>query len=237
MNFILIPANILSEQSIPASAKLLLGLIISLQSSKGFCYASNAYLAEQLGVSPKRVSSMIAELEALKLITREIKLSDKNEVTERKISTNFEFDVALDPILKNKERVSPKTRGGSTQIQGEGIPINEDIIYKDNKKKKKDCSLRDSKFEEFWNEYGKKTGKIKAKELWDKLKEEEYDEVISATKVYVIQRPDAVYRKDPERFLKYRLFDDEALKVQVKSNNNPATSTEIFEAQIPDQWK
>lgn len=66
-------------------------------------------------------------------------------------------------------------------------------------------------FADFWNAYGKKVGKPNAIKEWKRLSptEEEAQAIISAAKALCLSRPDPTYRKDPERWLKCRGWEDE----------------------------
>jgi len=82
-------------------------------------------------------------------------------------------------------------------------------------------------FNEFWDAYGKKVGKPNALKEWNKISpsDDEAKEIISAANSLRLSRPDPTYRKDPERWLKARGWEDELTTVQsVKSDS----LTEIF---------
>ena len=48
----IIPATILFNKELKATAKLLYALITALSNKEGYCFASNKYLGEKLGVNP-----------------------------------------------------------------------------------------------------------------------------------------------------------------------------------------
>ena len=54
-----IPATVLYNKELKANEKLLYAIITSLACKEGYCFASNEYLAEKLGVNRKTVSSWI----------------------------------------------------------------------------------------------------------------------------------------------------------------------------------
>lgn len=107
--------------------------------------------------------------------------------------------------------------------------------------RKKESNKEDSKkeysFEEFWSLYGKKVGKEKAKQKWSKLKDKEKEEVLLALPAYIQSRPDAVYRKDPERYLSHRVWEDEIVLFgqPIKREVNKEEDSQ-FELKIPDKW-
>lgn len=59
---LIIPAAILADSNLHPTAKLLYGLINTLQMSKGIAWPSNAYLARTLGISDRYVRTMLREL-------------------------------------------------------------------------------------------------------------------------------------------------------------------------------
>ena len=150
---------------------------------------------------------------------------------------NIEKQKNFEPINAPKI-LTTSTNGGTLKKYEKDIEIFADYINKKNNKKSTiDSSLRDSKFEEFWEAYGKKTGKQSTTNQWAKLNESEYDEIIRATKKYVELRPDAVYRKDPERFLKHKVYEEDFLKeTRPVNQTTTALSDSSFEAQIPEEW-
>jgi hypothetical protein len=64
-------------------------------------------------------------------------------------------------------------------------------------------------FDEFWRIYDKKVGREKCMRLWQKLSQEERDEVIMAAPQYVAATPDKKYRKNPETYLRNKGWQDE----------------------------
>ncbi len=70
-------------------------------------------------------------------------------------------------------------------------------------------------FEEFWNSYGKKRGKVKALKEWQKAKldEETEKKVITQAIKQAVAIPDPQFRKDPERWIKGRHWEDEIIVI------------------------
>lgn len=60
--FALIPASVLYDDELPATAKLLYGEIYRLSHANGYCYASNAEFIRIVGCSGKTVSRLITAL-------------------------------------------------------------------------------------------------------------------------------------------------------------------------------
>jgi len=60
--FTIIPNTILFDSSLNIYARCLYGLILSLSKEKGYCFASNEYLAEKLGAKKRSAVNWILEL-------------------------------------------------------------------------------------------------------------------------------------------------------------------------------
>jgi len=100
-------------------------------------------------------------------------------------------------------------------------------LPREEKRRVNNISTIQSLFVEFWDAYGKKVGKPNALKEWNKISpsDDEAKEIISAANSLRLSRPDPTYRKDPERWLKARGWEDELTTVQsVKSDS----LTEIF---------
>lgn len=78
-----IPARFIIAKDISSTQKLLLGLISSLSNLKGYCFASNEYLAQLLDSSKVTISHAISDLEAKGYIGRIIYRNDKQQVEQR----------------------------------------------------------------------------------------------------------------------------------------------------------
>ena len=62
LDFIVVPNKILHCKKLTQGAKLLMGVIIKLCSSKGYCWASNDYLAEIFDVNRMTISRWVKSL-------------------------------------------------------------------------------------------------------------------------------------------------------------------------------
>lgn len=68
----IIPATILYNKELKANEKLLYAIITSLACKEGYCFATNKYLAEKLGVNPKTISIWISDLKDRNFIIVEL---------------------------------------------------------------------------------------------------------------------------------------------------------------------
>lgn len=87
-------------------------------------------------------------------------------------------------------------------------------------------------FEDWWQMYGKKRGKKKAKQKWDKLTVEQQTACLIATPAYVASTPDRTYRKDPLTYLHGECWNDEIIlkqnHEQQRANNLAAKAARIL---------
>ena len=85
----------------------------------------------------------------------------------------------------------------------------------------------DPLFESFWNKYGKKQGKKNAIAQWGKLTKAEQILCEKNCSVYVKRCPEAKFRLDPERYIKYKRFNDEMYQEDDRErrpyDNEPST--------------
>ena len=66
--YAIIPAAVLYNDELKPNQKILYAVITSLSNKEGYCYATNKYLAEKLGVEPNTVSSWITDLKRKKFM-------------------------------------------------------------------------------------------------------------------------------------------------------------------------
>ena len=71
--------------------------------------------------------------------------------------------------------------------------------------KNKDIEL----FQKFWDLYEKKKGKKNSQTQWNKLTQIEKELAVSSIPNYKLSQPNEKYRKDPERYLSQKIFNDE----------------------------
>ena len=84
----IIPSKILYNKELKANEKLLYAMITSLACKEGYCFATNNYFAEELGVHPKTISSWISDLRDKKFIKVEILRNENKQIIKRKIYIN-----------------------------------------------------------------------------------------------------------------------------------------------------
>ena len=96
-----IPSKILYNKELKANEKLLYAMITSLAYKEGYCFATNNYFAEELGVHPKTVSSWISDL-------RDKNISGKNNTEVNKLF----FQVIISYLKDNMKILDIGTGNG-----------------------------------------------------------------------------------------------------------------------------
>jgi DNA-binding transcriptional regulator GbsR (MarR family) len=188
------------------------------------------FSAERISAQTKEgltaVRMALRELEEIGYLSRQKQRSPKGYL-------NYEYQLFDTPT-----EVSPTSGNPTLENPTLEIPTLENLTtYSKKEESKKDSSNKEERFEEFWEAYGKKTGKKNAIAKWIKLTETEKEEAIQSIPKYLIFRPDPTYRKDPERYIGNRIWEDEAIQsIKAPNQSTETTSTKQFELTIPDQW-
>lgn len=84
----IIPSKILYNKELKANEKLLYAMITSLACKEGYCFATNNYFAEELGVHPKTISSWISDLREKNYLKVDIVRNENKQIIQRKIYIN-----------------------------------------------------------------------------------------------------------------------------------------------------
>ena len=170
-------------------------------------------------------------------------LDDKNRLAfyDALLEKQFNF---IEPTLSGlaelvyvsqKHNIDSQVNGWLEKIKSMGIappaipPIAPPAIQlekkykkKNKEEKKKEIKYTCMSFDEFWDLYDKKVGKPNAIKLFEKTTEKERELIKAYIPKYKLSKPDVKYRKDPERFLKYRVWEDEIVSVE------PEDKTDMF---------
>jgi len=161
------------------------------------------------------------------------------ELFEKKDGKYFSKSVKK-RLNKIKQKSESAKKGASKRWKNKALPNNANALDTDserntnamleqsegNANKRKEIKGKESKinnsdidlirFEIFWDCYDKKVGKPHSIEQWKKLTDEEIATIFGTVKGYVLAN-EKQFRKDPERYLKYKTFNDEI----ISNGNNP----------------
>jgi Fe2+ or Zn2+ uptake regulation protein len=124
-----------------------------------------------------------------------------------------DLNKALEQVFekRNRSRLVAQTAKESVSVAQIPVSVTE---TPQSKVKKKDTNVsitpKTAEFDRFWDQYGKKTGsKPATRKEWTKLSGQDQQAAYQAIDRYKAYQPDAQYRKDPERYLKLRLWESE----------------------------
>ena len=121
-----------------------------------------------------------------------------------------------------------------TDLDKDKDKIKDKVMVKDKVK----SEIGDSYFDYFWDSYDKKVGKPNTKKEWNKLTEAEKQKVFEILPAYINSKTDKQFRKDPERFLKHKVFNDEIIEVKYGNNTKQSgASPEQLAAIVARRFK
>lgn len=86
--YAVLPATILFNEKLKPNEKLLYAIITALANKEGYCFASNNYLAELLGVKSHTISIWVSNLSKMNFVCVELIKNEKNEIIQRRIYPN-----------------------------------------------------------------------------------------------------------------------------------------------------
>lgn len=109
--YAIIPSTILFNEKLKANEKLLYAVITVLANKEGYCFASNAYLADLFNAQAHTISNWISHLNKLDFVCVEIIRNDKNEIIQIRIYPNdtpYTIKMTYPYSIKNTEGMSQK---------------------------------------------------------------------------------------------------------------------------------
>lgn len=112
--FSVVKTQVLLCKEINNTEKLAIALIEGLSNEKGYCFASNAYIADALGVSERQVQNVIKRLEDIGIMGR-VMLIGKLGISHRALTVNLDCDVLL---RSQKPQIPEHELGGEIDFMG-----------------------------------------------------------------------------------------------------------------------
>lgn len=182
-----IPARVRDDNALRPNAKLLYGELSALTMAEGYCWATNAYLAELFELSPNTVAALVKQLKDRGHIQVEVERDqESNEVLRRKIWICGPPGSCVPPPLKNEGR-SHQKRGdpplknreennislSNTSNTPPYSPPQGGMPAKKRGKRTQAKAASDwkpARFEAFWQAYPCGKSKQAAIRAWDKLR-------------------------------------------------------------------
>ncbi|MCI9331975.1 MAG: helix-turn-helix domain-containing protein [Oscillibacter sp.] len=161
--FALIPAAVLYDAGIPATAKLLYGEIYRLSRTEGYCYASNRAFTEILGCSEATVTRLLSALAGREHVRVQFirRYGDKGDIVQRRIFCRREPE----------EEGPRKDADPSPQTGGDGVGKGGGTTTKKTREEPSSSIPQGTAvyFARFWKAYPKKRGKDAARRAWKRL--------------------------------------------------------------------
>ena len=99
--WVLIPPIVAADHNLGDGEKVLCGIINGLTRERGYCYASNEYLAKYMGKSERSISRLLAMLEAKGYVT----VRDKRSRFRKMVVTTTDVTGDID---KSGDVTTPK---------------------------------------------------------------------------------------------------------------------------------
>ncbi len=177
--FAIITGPLLDNRALAANAKLLYASITSLTDSRGYCWASNKYLADRFGWGERTVTRLVAQLQEHGFIRTAMALNKETGQMERRIYIGNE---AAEGVAKIGDP-SQNWRGGVAKT-GEAIyMLNKKEEYippkapqggrRGKREPKNTADWKPERFEAFWAYYRTRVrgeDRQAAIRAWDKLR-------------------------------------------------------------------
>lgn len=113
--YITVPTAVARDKDLTDGAKMMYGFIASLAQQAGYCFATNAFLAEVTNNAERSVRNYIKNLKDAGYIDVEILYTEKGEVRERQIRllTNFKGEKIEPHKERKKAQEKPRKAYGS----------------------------------------------------------------------------------------------------------------------------
>lgn len=184
-----IPATILFNEKLKPNEKLLYAIITSLSNKEGYCYASNKYLGEKLGVDHVTVSRWITDLRRNNYVFVDIIRNEQKEIICRRIYPNdvpYRLNNQYPYRLKNQEGIDEKVKDNNIINNNINTHTVQKIEYKEK------VLLYEHEYNELLNQYGTdKVNKcIEELSIYKKAKAVDYASDYDAIKRWVLIRVD-----------------------------------------------
>jgi len=144
-------------------------------------------LSTETGIPEQSIRTCLSNLQ----ITREITIEATKSFSLITIC-NYE-------TYQEQKQKSPQVTNQDSNQQ-----INQPTNHKQEVKKK-----RKELFARFWETYQKKNGRKESFEKWMKMSDKDTEAAFDGVEQYVRNTPDPKYRKDPIRYLRHRIWENE----------------------------
>ena len=204
--YAIIPADVRYCKKLKPIERLIYAEITCLTNNKGYCWATNEYFSNLFEISTRSVSRHINNLKEFRFISVSITRDKSSKVEKRTIKIKNE---GIDKTVVPPRQNCPP-------------PIDRTVQYNNtsnNNKKEKDIL-----FNEFWDAYDKKVGRMACKSKFLKLDIDTCKKCVKVAYKYAASTKDVKFRKNPLTWLNQGCWDDE-----IKDNNRRGFTGGKFE--------
>ena len=190
--YAVIPSVVMLDDQLSVSARMLYGVIVWACNQNACTWASNRALGAYMGLSPKRISELIAQLEKQGHIETEVVRDTRTNQVERRYiypvvkSSKGMLPREDTPIPKNQD-TSPETsvypppknqEVKEPNINNKNIPPYNPPKGDDKRRRRKRRpkavpEWQPERFEGFWNAYPRDEDRAKAVEQWDLIPQDQ----------------------------------------------------------------
>ena len=180
-------------------------------------------LKTQLKVG-KKLQKCWSFMESIELI------SSNNGETFNKQLINFSGKYAI-KREKNKERISEwrKNQELTKNVTCYESVCNNPKVNKSKVKESKQITNTIYSFDEFWETYNKKTGRVNCERIYARLKDKDYAKIKETLPIYLASVKDKQYLKNPQTYLNGKCWEDEIFQeAKTTEPTKPALPYEGF---------
>lgn len=177
-----LPPRVRYDRKLSQTAKLLFCEIMAMTDVKGYCWATNRYLAGLMGITKDRAGRLVSELAEHGYVTVEVIRSEAGAVTGRHLTVTVLAMTPLPPIGKNTD--TPHGKNADTPIGKNTEENNNNLEHTPysppkgtrGREHRKTADWKSEAFEKLWAWYpgdperhGKRGNRQRAIRAWDKL--------------------------------------------------------------------
>ncbi len=200
----LIPPSIFCRKDLSQSQKLLIGRITGLITADGYCFASNKWLGEQIGLTKGTTANILSDLQNKNIIKIELIRDEKQRIIERRIYPVFGCTTDEKSDIPIHEKMNTYSRKNEYPIHEKMKGSNRD---KRNRERDKDTLSESDEslmknFLLFWKEYPKKRAKNDAFKAFCKIQPDEQTMAVMLAAVGQAKTTDE-WRREKGRYIPY----------------------------------
>ena len=193
-------------------------------------------IAKQAQVETDEMERSIREIQKYDVANVEWDKSNIVTVVSRRRYKDYE-KTEYERERKKKYRVGIKENTTSHQCPID-VPLSDsdsDSINSGVKDKSASEIEEKESFEEVYDLYQKKTGKVAAQKAWKRIAKKDHAAIMDHIPAFVLATPEKKYRPNLSTYLNQRHFEDEELPQTTEKNERPLTARQLAGTPISEQ--